>query len=338
MRAPRIFCPATFFAITVGATSASAQEAARIALPDGRTLEVLGLRRWTVAMIQDSLARYAPHDSLQSHACAAVLRYKLGFADASSTTFVAPDGTSRVVVAVREPQDSTRVRYRLVKLDSLHSRVDWRVATDIMQRRPDIFWRATQNYLRHDRSATLTWRSREDSTAAAALVGFLSTRTSPNDLRTARRVLGASSNMYDRAIAALVLANFPQRDEAWWALVEALREIDGPVKSVAAATLVAMSRGHPRRVPWTPVASGIHAMLDGTSLFEVPALLEVLARTQAGPKDAIGFLRNGGDMVVRYLDSSEPSLASGSRTLLVQLHGGDLGSSSQAWRDWIATL
>lgn len=289
-------------------------------------------------MMQDSLARYAPRDSLQSHACAAILRYKLGFADASSTTFVAPDGTSRVVVAVREPQDSARVRYRLVKLDSLHSRVDWRVASDVIQRRPDIFWPAIQSYLRDDRSATLTWRSREDSTMSAALVGFLSTRVSPKDLRTARRVLAASSNMYDRAIAALILANFPQRDEGWWALVEALREVDGPVRGVAAETLVAMSRRHPRRVPWTPVASAIHAMLDGTSLFVVPTLLEVLARTHAGPRDAIHFLRGGGDMVVRYLDSSEPSLASRSRTLLIQLHGGDLGSSTQVWRDWIATL
>jgi hypothetical protein len=337
MTGPRILCLATLYAIA-GATSASAQAAPRIALPDGRTLEVLGLRRWTVAMIQDSLARYAPKDSLQSHACAAVLRYTLGFADAASTTFIGPDGTSRVVVAVREPQDSARVHFRLVKLDSLHPRVSWRVATAVMQRRPDIFWPAIQHYLKHDGSAAPTWRSRADSTKAAALVGFLSARTSPNDFRTARRVIGASSNMYDRAIAALILANFPQRDEAWWALAETLREVDGPTRGVAAETLDAMSRRHPRRVQWTPVASGIHAMLDGTSLYMVPTLLEVLARTQAGPTDAVAFLHNGGDMVVRYLDSGEPSLASRSRALLVQLHGGDLGSSAQAWREWITTL
>src|SRR4051812_34702076 len=50
-----------------------------------KRLEILGLKRWTLAMIQDSLARYAPHDSLLSHACAAILRGKLHFADAAVT-------------------------------------------------------------------------------------------------------------------------------------------------------------------------------------------------------------------------------------------------------------
>jgi len=53
-----------------------------------KQVEVLGLRRWTLVMIQDSLDKYAPGENLASHACAAVLRYKLGFADAASHTFV----------------------------------------------------------------------------------------------------------------------------------------------------------------------------------------------------------------------------------------------------------
>jgi hypothetical protein len=289
-------------------------------------------------MVQDSLARYAPHDSLQSHACAAALRYKIGFADASSGTFTTNDGTPLVIVAVREPQDSARVHYRVVKLDTLHSRADWRAVSDVMQHRPDIFWPAIQNYLDHGPGATRSWRSQADSAKAAALVRFVSKRTSPNDFRTARKVLVTSPNMFDRATAALILGNFPQRDEAWWALAEAAREIDGQARGVAVETLVAISRRYPRRVPWTPVASGIHAMLDGTSLSVVPALTEVLTRTQAGPSDAVGFLRNGGDMLARYLDSSEPSLVWRAHALLVQLHGGDLGNSSRPWRDWIATL
>src|SRR4051812_28278239 len=50
---------------------------------DSLRLELIGLKRWTVPMIQDSLRRYAPTDSLMSHACAAILRQKLRFADAS---------------------------------------------------------------------------------------------------------------------------------------------------------------------------------------------------------------------------------------------------------------
>lgn len=338
MKVLRLCVLSGLLACAAGARHATAQEPARLTLPDGRTLEVLGLRLWTLAMVQDSLARYAPADSLQSHACAAVLRHTLGFADASSTTFIVEGVAPRIVVAVREPQDSGRVRYRMVKLDSTQSRADWRVASDVMQRRPDIFWPAMQHYLDPRRTVARTWRSAADSAKASALSRFLSNRTSHNDLRTATTVLATSANMYDRAVAALVVANFPARDEAWWALAEALREVDGPTKAVAGQALLAMSRHHPRRVPWTSVAPGIHAMLDGTSLFMVPTLLEVLTRTQVGPADAGGFLRNGGDMLVRYLDSSEPSLVRRAHSLLVQLRGSDLGSSSQAWRDWIAAL
>ena len=39
-------------------------------------------------MIEDSLAAYSPTDSLTGHACAAILRGKLHFADASVNTFI----------------------------------------------------------------------------------------------------------------------------------------------------------------------------------------------------------------------------------------------------------
>lgn len=51
--------------------SSVAQEPARLSLPDGRKVEVLGLGRRTLSMLQDSLAKYAPGDSLTSHARAA---------------------------------------------------------------------------------------------------------------------------------------------------------------------------------------------------------------------------------------------------------------------------
>ena len=77
-----------------------AQTRAELPLRDGRVVEVLGLRRWTLAMLQDSLARYAPGERLERHSCAAALRYRLGFADAAATeVFGSPDGPSRIVVS-----------------------------------------------------------------------------------------------------------------------------------------------------------------------------------------------------------------------------------------------
>ncbi|HEY8176041.1 MAG TPA: hypothetical protein VIF32_10130, partial [Gemmatimonadaceae bacterium] len=98
-------------ALSISYPRIAAHGQAILNLPGKKSVEVIGLERWTIAMIQDSMAKYAPGESLASHACAAVLRYKLGFADASATNylFVTPaDTTEQMLVAVVEPQDSAR--------------------------------------------------------------------------------------------------------------------------------------------------------------------------------------------------------------------------------------
>jgi hypothetical protein len=111
MRSPRLALP---LLILLAARTAAAQRSEILQLP-GRIVEVTGLERWTIQMLQDSLGVYSPGDSLQSHACAAVLRYKLHFADASSTTFMGMNGpgdtTRYTLVHVIEPQDSARVHH-----------------------------------------------------------------------------------------------------------------------------------------------------------------------------------------------------------------------------------
>ena len=60
----------------VHAAAARAQASSVIETPT-LTIELIGLKRWTVAMIDDSLAKYSPKDRLTAHACAAILRTKL---------------------------------------------------------------------------------------------------------------------------------------------------------------------------------------------------------------------------------------------------------------------
>ena len=188
-------------------------------LADGREVHVMGLRRWTVGMIQDSLAKYSPGDSLQSHACAAVLRYKLGFADASATTLsmggVRPD---ILFIGVREPQDSARVRYRNVPLDTLPAREGYRVATSLMttQRAFDTGVRRFLRELHADASAIPA----PTDTVGTTIVTFLRTATRPSDYRAALAVLAKSPNYRDRTIAALVLGNFTSRAPARLALMQ----------------------------------------------------------------------------------------------------------------------
>lgn len=130
--------------------------------------------------------------------------------------------------------------------------------------------------------------------------------------------------MYDRIAAVLILSNFAGHDEAWWSLVEALREREGHVKSVAATVLVGFSRSAPRKVNWTPKESSIHALLDGTSLFVLDDFIDVLAQTSVGPRNARGMLGNGGgEMLLAYLGSRNAVLAGHSRRLRTALRGAD---------------
>ena len=339
----RYRCMGLVFAAAVCAVvgeTAGAQRPTLLTLSNGGTVEVLGLRRWTLAMLQDSLAKYAPGDSLQSHACAAVLRYKLGFADAASTTFILREGEpSRVVVSVREPQDSARVRYRVMPFDTVNARAAWRLVTDAIARHPAAFWPAEREYLAprlHVNAAR--FESPKDSIAGTAIITYLRARTADRDRREALNVLAHAPNIFDRATAALILANFGARDDTWRALSEALRESDGIVKGVAADVLQSLSERSPHSVRWGAAARGIHAMLDGTSLFELSQLIAVLTRTGVGPADARPFLRGGGEMLLAYLGSANPMLSGTSHRLLVQLRGTDLGTDVGPWRAWIEAL
>ena len=312
------------------------QSPAVLTLPDGRVIEVLGLRRWSLAMLQDSLSRYSPGDSLQTHSCAAVLRYTLRFADAAATTYIfRPDRPERVVVSVREPQDSARVHYRDLPRDTANARLEWQPITTVMTTRPAAFWPAVGAFTSGGRGQPARYRTPADSAAAARMLTFLRARTSAPDRLLAQDALAGSPNVLDRAAAALILANFADRDDTWWALVEAMRESDGMAKGVAATVLQALA---PRHVDWSPVTVGIHAMLDGTSLFELPTLVSVLSTTGVGPAQAAPFLRGGGDMLLAYLGSGTEMLSSSAHTLLVQLRGADLGGAPEPWRVWIAGL
>jgi hypothetical protein len=317
----------------------AAQSSAVLALPDGRTVEVIGLRRWTLGMLQDSLAKYAPTDSLQSHACAAILRYKLHFADAASTTYSFGAGIpDQIVVIVREPQDSARVHYRDIPLDTLRPRAEWRAITDVLSHHQNVFWPEVGARLQPSRPKP-QYRTAADSALAMGFVTALRSFTRESDRVQAMRALATAPNTYDRAAAVLILANFADRDDSWWALVEALRESDGPVKGLAATVLVGLSRLAPRKIEWSSMGPSIHAMLDGTSLFVLDDLVQVLSSTQASPADARSMLGNrGGEMLLAFLASRNAILTTHSRALLTALRGADLGADAAPWRAWISTL
>lgn len=86
-------------------------------------VEFVGLNNWFVDALVDTLQSISPDQSL--HACAADLRYKLGFADASAIGYF-NDGDLYTVITVIEPQDKKYITYLDEPSDSLERVSDWK--------------------------------------------------------------------------------------------------------------------------------------------------------------------------------------------------------------------
>jgi len=296
---------------------------------EGRSVYVLGLRRWTVGMLQDSLRKYAPTVSLHSHACAAVLRYTLGFADASAVRLRSERQPDIVLVHVREPQDSGRVHYRLLPLDSLTPAQRWLSATTAFRSGREAFDRGASAFLASD---TLT------DSLSLAVKAFLQSAADETTYAEALATLDTSPNYQDRIVATLVVANHPNRTTTWSALLRAIRESDGPVKSYAARVLRAIAK-RSQAPDWEVLAPQVHAILDGTSLFFLDAVVEVLnARPEIGPAHARAFLTGGGEMLLNRAHLDQPLFARSALRLLTKLRGEDLGSDATVWTAWVASL
>lgn len=316
----------------------------RVPFGPNKVVEVVGLRRWTVAMIQDSLGKYAPGETLESHACAANLRELLHFADADAMTFndvsiFGPDTTREVtiVVSVREPGDSARTRYRKMPTTDTTLRADWAALTDLSRHHTGDFETLAEAFL----AAPGDNRMPIDLTAKqAGMLAYLRARTTSADWDTATTVLARSPSAPDRGIAALILANFPERDETWHALLRAaVEEHQWLDAGLAQATMASLARRHPRSVDWTPVAPLIHDMLDGMALPVFGDVVSTLLVTgAASPANAKSFLQGGGEMLAAYLETSRSEIRDPVRQLLIGLRGADLGPRREPWMRWIATL
>jgi len=303
-------------------------------------LELIGLKRWTLAMIQDSLARYAPGDSLTSHACAAILRGKLGFADAA-VQYYAPGFGGNIkgyfAVPIVEPQDSARVRYRARPRDSVPDRADWAAALAVFREHNQVFQSAIH------RPPFLLGRMHPDSVEprlalARPLLEFLREHRTEADRRTALWTLGHDRNVHQRAVAAVVLAGFAGNDDIWWALADALRDPDGMVSGTASQVLSTLAQGAARPVDWAPATDAVRAVLDGTDLFAHDILLEVLAATKVAPGLAPALLRGGSELVLAKLRSQDPSGAHAAHRFLMQISGHDFGQDAAAWENWVRSL
>lgn len=345
-RALRALVAASLAAAGAGtrAPSAGAQAPARYDAAHVH-VEVLGLKRWTLDMLRDSVRAKSGGEGLESAACQVVLRDSLHFADALVNSYYgyerdADPADHWLVLKVVEPGDAARVRWAAVARDSFRLvRPTYAAfvggATDSagnlyvgrvvnpLQRRA---WSAAER-------ARLTPSQRAD---VVRLDRFLAAHRSASDWRTARGVLRDDPVYANRLAAAVVLANFVNRDSTWWSLVDALRD---PNEAVRGAAEIVLSAAPARPVDWTPVTPTLRLLLGGTNVGATQPVMELLVRTRVAPSLAAPLLRDNGDWVLTHLRAESPAARPAARALLARLAGGrDLGDSASAWQEWIGGL
>ncbi len=314
--------------------------------PRGR-VEVLGLRTWTLQMLQDSIRRRVPGQTLEDAACMITLRDSLHFADASVAGYSGVPGAAGrrfLVVKVIEPQEATRVRWARQPPDTFNVLRPMYAtlilpATDSLGRlwQERLFW-PLQFYARDSaaRAQSLEQGGPSGREDANRLSHFLAEHRTDADRHTALIALRRDGFYANRVVAATVLMNFADRDSTWWALAEALRDPNERVRTAASIVLAELPA---RTVDWAPVVPTLRLLLGGTNLPAMEGVFRVLARTNVSPSLAKGLLGGDGTWVLDHLRAEYPGGHQAAHALLVQLNGGrDLGSSADVWTHWLAGL
>ncbi|MCR4341551.1 MAG: hypothetical protein NUW01_16860 [Gemmatimonadaceae bacterium] len=311
-------------------------------------VEVLGLQRWTLKALQDSIGQRVPGQTLADAACMVTLRDSLHFADAlvNDLTYSMSGEPTRhyLIIKVIEPQDSARVRWRSAPRDTFKVlRPNYAAVVIPVTDAVGTLWMGRllgplQSYNSDPALRLAAIRSRPKAAQADAdrLWSFLDTHRAEADRRTALAALRRDGPYANRVIAAAVLANFAEQDSTWWGLAEALRDGNEAVRTAALLVL----RGLPTRtVNWEPVTPTLRALLGGTNVGATQDVLELLEHTQVSAALARPLLRDNGSWVLTHLRAEYPRASLAAHALLLRLNGGhDLGTSDIAWASWLATL
>jgi hypothetical protein len=313
--------------------------------PKGR-VEVLGLRRWTLAMLQDSIRHYARGQELYDAACMVTLRDSLHFAEASVEQFeMAPPGLpQRLFLAIKviEPGQAASVQWDTHPRNEFSSLLpDYAPLILAVTDSTGAIWRSRViHWLQFSDSsgrqlalAGAAMNARADGTRAFA---FLDARRTEGDRVRAARVLTDDGFWVNRLAAVAVLSNFATHDSTWFLLVRALRDPHEAVREAAQAVVRALP---PRQVDWRGSVRDLRLLLGGTNLLAMQDVFEVLTKTEVDPALASPLLRNNAGWVLDHLASEAPMASAAAHRLLVRLNGGrDIGPSRTAWEAWARTL
>ncbi len=309
--------------------------------PEG-PVEFVGLERWTVDMVIDSLGTQTPRPSPTQYPVA--LR-RLGFPRASVERTLAPAptatvpqaSTGHVLVTVVEPHRAPELSLRGGFESDREPPESWATTDDLYQLDNPIFLAAVGSRLIRGIQGVTPIGPGSLGTAERVWSALDRTR-SPEDLTAARDLLGTHRQPERRAVAASILGGFPEEESAWLDLVGALLDPSARVSAVANLALGSMIVAAPRNVEWASSVATLRTLIAGANLAGFPTVLQVLVSTEVSPSLAAALLTDNTHLVLGHLASDASPHRETAHRFLVHLSGRDLGFERDEWRGWIEGL
>lgn len=305
--------------------------------PEG-PVEFIGLEHWTAQGLFDAIRETAPDQPLA--ACAATMRFELGFADAGVFGYLesTTSGSERYTVIIGI-EDRARVRYRTAGSETIDLPESWQALESVAEDDIGTLGMARELFdLRHDRETARKFAELFDSDLAAIerVWELIAALDGEQDRLLAQRVLANDASWSSRAIAATVLLNFGEDDTAWHDLVSATIDPIGQVSGAAASvlqSLVQMESG--RSVQWDAAREPIAAVLDGTNPFAFQEVVRALAATGIEPALGKQLIREAPDLLLAHVGARHESTRESALGLLRAVSGEDFGADPEAWSAWL---
>lgn len=330
---------ATGMFVLAGVTAAPATGQV-IAGPQG-PVEFIGLQQWTAQKLFDAIQELDPDRPF--HACAAVMKMELGFADAAAfgymSSFSADSERYTVVVGV---EDGGRVRYRPAGSETVALPETWEELRTLIGDNLGTLDAAAFTLLARGGPWADPRKFAEmvgaDPDALDQIRDLLGRANGEEDRRLAHEVLARDSAWLARTTAALVLGNFMDDDTSWHALVGSMIDSHARVRVVAARIFDGLMTQELDPFDWSAVPAPLHALLGGTNPFAFQNVLRILVATHIDPAFAQQLIRESPHLLLAHAGAEHESTREVALRFLRAASGEDFGADVEAWTTWVGGL
>lgn len=257
----------------------------------GETIEFIGLKKWTVKQLQDSVRKHDPKGKLSF--CAATLKSELKFCDASVIYYYRNDTTYDGVITVIEPQDSLLVKRNALFEGENDLQSEWYDFSDKYRKYGYETSLAQRTRLLTDDSARIeleqfvkqVQRIKIDTAIFREIRTLL--RTNSVNVKNLSKIVHTSWNPYSRGVAILAMSGLPDNDTCLASVVHGLLDIAVSSSSVIPAeeSLSFIMKHRKNQILLPPLYKDLRTLVNGANLFAYGEVMNLISLGKPTEKD-----------------------------------------------------